>query len=327
MVDPPTVLTNPEPAQRTAGYCVGTEREQTAREIGCWLRRALDGRPRGPSGRDRIQLASRFYLVCRDIHGNLRNPPLLFSSWKLAKEVCCRQGEPGDAVFIGLPSKEIEIALQGAAMTTLSDTPSRLEEKPEASGLRDNFVLSGDTVVEDYKIGILSLTEPAVSTSCISICAYDNRVLVAVHARWRLGPAQERSSLAKRCLEEVCASIEDRGAPSGEASLHVWLGLLSTALEAQVFFDEDAEPPGIDFPVGDDGVLEIPLAQALVAVSRDHFTFMTAESEAPVKVPDVKLEGRMDKLEEGLSQLITMVWSDAKVRASMLLLLFQKGQH
>ena len=102
---------------RAAGYCVGSEREQIARDIGLWLRRALDGRPRGPSGRDRIQLSSRFYVVCRDIHGAVHNPPLLFSSWKLAKESCFRQGEPGDAIFVGLPSKtEIEIALRSASL-------------------------------------------------------------------------------------------------------------------------------------------------------------------------------------------------------------------
>ena len=126
LVEPPSVSENPEPEQRSAGYCVGTERERIAREIGLWLRRALEGRPRGPSGRDRIQLASRFYLVCRDIQGRVHNPPLLFTSWKLAKEVCCRQGEPGDAVFIGLPSKsEIEIALQSAAL----EVPAALRQQ------------------------------------------------------------------------------------------------------------------------------------------------------------------------------------------------------
>ena len=85
LVEPPNVSGPPESSQRPAGYCVGTEREQIAREIGLWLRRALDGRPRGPSGRDRIQLASRYYLVCRDIQGKVRNPPLLFSGRLLRK--------------------------------------------------------------------------------------------------------------------------------------------------------------------------------------------------------------------------------------------------
>ena len=199
-------------------------------------------------------------------------------------------------------------------MTSLSEASGRLEEKPEASGLRDNFVLSGETVVEDFRLGVLSLTEPEVSTSCISVCACDGRVLVAIPdgawGRLKKDRALPSSALKKWVRVAVqSASVEDRAVPSGEASLFVWLGLLSPALESRVLFGEDLDPPGIDFPVGEDGLLEIPLAQALVAVCRDHFTFMTAESEAPRQEKGSLLEGRMDKLEEGLNQLITMVGS------------------
>lgn len=100
---------------RIAGYCVGTAREEICRSIGQWLRRALSGLPRGPSGRERIDLASRFYLVCRDIHGNDHNPPLFFSSWKAAKDLCFHRGEPGDSVFIGLPTKTEEVICVEAA--------------------------------------------------------------------------------------------------------------------------------------------------------------------------------------------------------------------
>ena len=82
---PPSERHSSTPPQRGAGYCVGSDREQLAREIGRWLRRALEGRPRGPSGRDQIKLASRFYVVCRDIDGVVHNPPLLFETWRAAK--------------------------------------------------------------------------------------------------------------------------------------------------------------------------------------------------------------------------------------------------
>ena len=72
---PPSERHSNTPPQRGAGYCVGSDREQLAREIGRWLRRALEGHPRGPSGRDQIKLASRFYVVCRDIDGVVHNPP------------------------------------------------------------------------------------------------------------------------------------------------------------------------------------------------------------------------------------------------------------
>jgi hypothetical protein len=107
----------PSGESRTAGYCVGTAREEICRAIGQWLRRALSGLPRGPSGRERIDLASRFYLVCRDFRGNDHNPPLFFSSWKAAKDLCFHQGEPGDSVFIGLPTKtEAVICVEAAGL-------------------------------------------------------------------------------------------------------------------------------------------------------------------------------------------------------------------
>ena len=111
----PNVLPSGEP--RSAGYCVGTTREEICRSIGQWLRRALAGLPRGPSGRERIGLASRYYLVCRDIHGQDHNPPLFFASWKAAKDSCFRAGEPGDSVFIGLPTKtEALICVEAAGL-------------------------------------------------------------------------------------------------------------------------------------------------------------------------------------------------------------------
>lgn len=110
-----TTVTSGEP--RTAGYCVGTAREEICRSIGQWLRRALSGLPRGPSGRERIDLASRFYLVCRDSRGQDYNPPLFFSNWKAAKDLCFHRGEPGDSVFIGLPTKtEAVICIEAAGL-------------------------------------------------------------------------------------------------------------------------------------------------------------------------------------------------------------------
>lgn len=100
-----------------AGYQVGQRRESIARNIGQWLRRNLAGDHRGSSGRGEIGLASRLYVVCRDIEGDLHNPPLIFFSWGTAKPWCSRNGNPGDSVFIGLPSKtEAEIAIRAAGL-------------------------------------------------------------------------------------------------------------------------------------------------------------------------------------------------------------------
>ena len=114
---------NSTPETATGGYRVGDRREAIARNIGLWLHRALDGENRGNSGRSEIGLASRIYLVCRDFEGRVHNPPLVFSSWQPAKIHCIRQGDPGDSVFIGLPSKaEALIAVQSARL----DIPASL---------------------------------------------------------------------------------------------------------------------------------------------------------------------------------------------------------
>lgn len=90
----------------TAGYRVGDHRERVARGIGAWLKRALRGQHRGSSGRDQVALASKVFVVCKDVRDNFYNPPLIFGTRGAAKALCIAQGgEPHDAVFIGLPSK------------------------------------------------------------------------------------------------------------------------------------------------------------------------------------------------------------------------------
>jgi hypothetical protein len=119
--------------------------------------------------------------------------------------------------------------------------------------------------------------------------------------------ALPQSALKKAVRVEVQpCSPGDRATPAGPASLPIWLGLLSPPLEEAVDYAEDVEPAEVDFPARDDGTQLLPLATALVAVSRDHFAFMTAESEVPKPTSGV-LEGRMDKMEESINQLIALV--------------------
>ena len=86
-------------------------RVEVARDIGHFLRRALDRQNRGTSGRDRLQsLRSKIYLICRD--GNtFEHPVKVRSRFSEVKAACCRNGDWGDSVFIGLPSiREARIA-------------------------------------------------------------------------------------------------------------------------------------------------------------------------------------------------------------------------
>lgn len=94
-----------------------SERERIAREVGQFLRRALEGSPRGTSGRDRIRVASRLYIICRDIQGTCYNPPVVCSRFSRVKELCFRGSEVGDSVFIGLPSqREVTVCLEAARL-------------------------------------------------------------------------------------------------------------------------------------------------------------------------------------------------------------------
>ena len=100
-----------------AGVDLPEFRVHIAEGIGAWIRRALSGVSRGPSGREQIPQASRlFYLVFRDTEGNNYNPPKVFQTWAAAKPLCRLGGElAADAVFVGLPSTKAESRIVVAA--------------------------------------------------------------------------------------------------------------------------------------------------------------------------------------------------------------------
>lgn len=81
-------------------------RRAAARQVGLFLRRALDGLPRGESGRSRIQQASKYWIVVKDFNSAIYDPVRVFSKWGLAKDLVKRGSECGDSVFVGLPALE-----------------------------------------------------------------------------------------------------------------------------------------------------------------------------------------------------------------------------
>ena len=77
---------NPAPAVLT-----WAQREEIARELGVWLRRALEGEHRQASGRDRLPLASRYYLVVKDYVGTTyEHPILVFNRFSRVRDLCQR---------------------------------------------------------------------------------------------------------------------------------------------------------------------------------------------------------------------------------------------
>ena len=106
------------PASAPVAESLPSDRAEIAAEIGQWICKALRGQRRGLSGREKISLQSRLYLVFRDIPGRDHNPPLFFGTWRETKEVYSIGGQLGDSLFVGLPSKaEGRIVVQHARVT------------------------------------------------------------------------------------------------------------------------------------------------------------------------------------------------------------------
>lgn len=82
------------------------EREQICDGIAAFLVRALRGENRGTSGRERLVLASRIWLVeDRSIDGEEFRPLRVFRTFGACKALVKRGHICGDSVFVGLPSE------------------------------------------------------------------------------------------------------------------------------------------------------------------------------------------------------------------------------
>lgn len=97
--------TSSSPAAAAAGQS-WAECERICVEIGNFLTRALAGGHRGNSGRDKLKLASRLYLVIRDFRGTVTTRPVrVVSKFSEVKELCSEGNNWGDSIFVGLPSQ------------------------------------------------------------------------------------------------------------------------------------------------------------------------------------------------------------------------------
>lgn len=79
-------------------------REVLCQDIASFITRALRGQHRGSSGRDRLKIQSRIYLVFADFHGTRFPEPKAFTNFGDCKALCKRGNNCGSAVFIGLPT-------------------------------------------------------------------------------------------------------------------------------------------------------------------------------------------------------------------------------
>ncbi len=79
-------------------------------EIGRFLHRALAGSHRGNSGRNKLRAGSTVYLVVRDWSGAVTTEPCrVIHRFSEVRNLCSRNGQWGDSIFVGLPSlREVE---------------------------------------------------------------------------------------------------------------------------------------------------------------------------------------------------------------------------
>ena len=92
-------------------------REALARHIGQFLARGLNGQFRGSSGRDRLRLQNRYYLICKNFSGDILEEPILASSFQEVRQHCKRGSDCGLSLFVGFATLwEARIAAQEAGL-------------------------------------------------------------------------------------------------------------------------------------------------------------------------------------------------------------------
>eukprot|EP00438_Fugacium_kawagutii_P004150 Skav203989 [mRNA] locus=scaffold3297:26868:27350:+ [translate_table: standard] len=111
----------PLPAPTGAARYTQADREEAARETGAFFRRCLAGEPRGDSGRSRIRIQNRVYVVIREVNGTVHTDPVLvFDRCEPVKRIVAlgSSNNFGDSVFAGFASRwEAKLAVESAGYT------------------------------------------------------------------------------------------------------------------------------------------------------------------------------------------------------------------
>ena len=91
------------------------ERLNLAKECGAFLRRSYRGENRGTSGRDRLKLANRLYVILADYSGKKFSQPKVTTSFEEVKTICKRGPCCGNAIFLGFATQwEAKLAVKEA---------------------------------------------------------------------------------------------------------------------------------------------------------------------------------------------------------------------
>ena len=209
------------------------------------------------------------------------------------------------------------LAGEVGSMDALDGLPEH-EESPAG-----NFVVSSTSGDTEFHYDLWRLTTAGGQTiQCIVIAAVEDRFLVAFpHAVWHrqvarrvLGPVLSKPAL----VEVACCSEDDRESLAEETTMKVWCGYVTAECfgELELISLEDAT----DYPfkaLAGEGYL--PFASAFLEVLREHFEFLSAQSEAGVRQGgqgavlqsiDARvgsLEPTMEKMSESMQVLLERV--------------------
>ncbi len=114
------VSQNPVPTTQPTHLLATADHEgraALAREIGRFLVRCLEGSNRGQSGRARLKLPSRLYLILADYSGNRLSEPRVVRDFATASSICKRGPSCGQSIFVGFATEwEAKLACEEAGI-------------------------------------------------------------------------------------------------------------------------------------------------------------------------------------------------------------------
>jgi hypothetical protein len=92
-------------------------RAEVARGIGAYFRRCLEGDTRGSSGRRRLNLQNRLYVVLADYNGHKFSLPKVLHEFSSVAIFCKRGPSCGDHIFVGFATIwEVKLAVESAGL-------------------------------------------------------------------------------------------------------------------------------------------------------------------------------------------------------------------
>ena len=274
----------------TSGY--PAVRVEAAKETGRFFLRCLGGGNRGLSGRERVQLPNRIYVLIRDIEGKIFTTPVkVFKSYNQLHPHVKRGQSLGDSVFAGFPSKweaslAVETPVTPGLKWSMAEAPVDASAEAEDFGGIDGepIDLSAYTVLQqggvdpEYSVCHFSFTDRGGSpqtSQIILVALHQKRFLVAVpFAIWRR--SSSRRLLPEGALSRVVslalisADPSDRSAILPETEVKCWLGFASEQVIAEVVHSEEI-PADLYHYFSSGDPLCLPVAKSLEDAAKSRF--------------------------------------------------------